>query len=192
LLAVLGEALISRRPSDRPLAAVGVTLFGALYAGGLLAFILLLRHPVVPLERAAATGLVFLPLVLIWVCDSLAMAGGSAIGGPKLAPVVSPNKTWAGAVTGSVGAVLIAPVYGWLVLVPLGVDVALWHLLMYGLLVSAFGQAGDLAESLIKREAGVKDSGRFFPGHGGVLDRFDSLYWGIPVAAMLSRAFGVI
>ncbi len=192
-LAVLGHAVTVCRPADKPLAAVGVTVFGAVYAGGLPAFLILLRHPIaVPLGPAAATALVFLPLVLIWVCDSLAMAGGTTIGGPKLAPTLSPNKTWAGAISGTVGAMAVAPLYGWLVLDRVGVSMLLWQVVVFGLCVSVLGQVGDLAESLLKREAGVKDSGGFFPGHGGVLDRFDSLYWGIPVAAVLSKAFGTI
>ncbi len=193
LLVVLGHAVARRAPTDKPLSAIGVTVFGAGYAGGLPAFLVLLRHP--PggdLTPAAATALVFLPLVIIWVCDSFAMAGGSTIGGPKLAPTLSPNKTWAGAIAGTIGALVVAPVYSWLVLDRVGVSFSLWQLLVFGFVVSLLGQVGDLAESLLKREAGVKDSGGFFPGHGGVLDRFDSLYWGIPAAAMLSKAFGTI
>ena len=122
----------------------------------------------------------------------MAMAGGSTIGGSKLAPTLSPNKTWAGAVSGTVGAIVAAPLYAWVVLDRVGVTFVFWQLLAFGFFVSVLGQLGDLAESLLKREAGVKDSGGFFPGHGGVLDRFDSLYWGVPVAAVLSKAFGTI
>ncbi len=192
-LVVMGQAVFGRAPTERPLAAIGVTLFGALYAGGLPAFLIPLRHPVsAPMGPAAATALVFLPLVLVWVCDSMAMAGGSTIGGPKLAPTLSPNKTWAGAISGTVGAMVIAPLCAWIVLDRVGVTFVFWQLLAFGFFVSVLGQVGDLAESLLKREAGVKDSGAFFPGHGGVLDRFDSLYWGIPAAAVLSKAFGTI
>ncbi|MEZ4455578.1 MAG: phosphatidate cytidylyltransferase [Gemmatimonadales bacterium] len=67
-----------------------------------------------------------------------------------------------------------------------------WQALAFGLVCSVFAQVGDLAESLFKREAGVKDSSHLIPGHGGVLDRFDALYFVLPVAAMLYRAFGVI
>jgi phosphatidate cytidylyltransferase len=189
ILAV-GLAAASRRPDERPLASVALTVFAALYAGGLPAFILLLRHAP-GLSREAGTAVVFLPLVITWVGDSLAMFGGKWLGGPKLAPVLSPNKTWSGAVSGAVGAVVLAPLYGLLVLSPVGVHVPSWQLIVLGLALSIVGQSGDVAESLFKREAGVKDSGTFFPGHGGVLDRFDSLYWVLPATAVLLTLFGV-
>ncbi|MDH3368365.1 MAG: phosphatidate cytidylyltransferase [Gemmatimonadota bacterium] len=143
------------------------------------------------MSREAGTAVVFLPLVVTWVGDSLAMFGGKWFGGPKLAPVLSPNKTWSGAVSGAVGAVVLAPLYGLLVLSPVGVNVPNWQLIVLGLALSIVGQSGDMAESLFKREAGVKDSGTFFPGHGGVLDRFDSLYWVLPATAVLLTLFGV-
>ncbi len=190
LLLVTGTVTSREGPEGRPLEAMGVTVLGACYAGGLPAFLVLIRHGAPELTAWGGTALVFLPLVLTWVCDSLAMAGGHVFGGPKLAPVLSPNKTWAGAVSGTVGAVVLAPLYGRVVLVPLGIGIDVWLLPLLGLAVAVVGQSGDIAESLIKRQAGVKDSGRFFPGHGGVLDRFDSLYWVIPVAALLLAVFG--
>ncbi len=189
LMAVMAAAAASRAPAEKPLAAVAITIFGVLYAAGLPSFLLVLRHGAPWPSAWAATWLVFLPLVLTWVCDSLAMAGGKLVGGPKLAPVLSPNKTWAGAISGSVGAVLLAPLYGALVLTPMGVSIPLWQLVIFGGVVSVAGQVGDVGESLFKREAGVKDSGTFFPGHGGVLDRLDSLYWVIPTAVLLFVAF---
>lgn len=179
-------------PDDPALSSIALTVFAPLYAGGLPAFLLPIRHGLTGDSAWAATALVFMPLVVTWVCDSLAMSGGTLIGGPKLAPVLSPNKTWAGAVSGSLGAVILAPLYGTLVLVPLGVEIGLWHLAVFGLAISILGQVGDVSESLFKREAGVKDSGGFFPGHGGVLDRFDSLYWVLPTATLLLRAFGTL
>ena len=167
-----------------------MTVFGATYAGGLPAFLLVLRHAEAALSVWAALWLVFLPLVVTWVSDTAAMAGGSLIGGRRLAPVLSPNKTWAGAISGSVGALLLAPVYG--LLAPEGVSLAVWQLAVFGLVISVVGQGGDVAESLIKREVGVKDSGTFFPGHGGVLDRFDSLYWAIPTSVLMLMLFGAL
>ena len=104
--------------------------------------------------------------------------------------MLSPNKTWAGAVWGAVGATAAAPLYGVWILGGVGVRIPLWELAVVGVGVGVLGQLGDLAESLFKREAGVKDSGGFFPGHGGVLDRLDSLYWAIPVTVLLLKAFG--
>jgi len=192
ILLSVGTAALRLAPTDRPLAAVGLTLFGALYAGGLPVFLLPLRHPSTGLSAGAATALVFLPLVVTWVCDSLAMGGGGVVGGPKLAPVLSPNKTWAGAISGSVGALVLAPLYGALVLARFGIEHAVWQLAIFGLAISVMGQAGDVCESLFKREVGVKDSGTFFPGHGGVLDRLDSLYWVLPTSVCLLRLFGTI
>jgi phosphatidate cytidylyltransferase len=191
-IATASFTAMRRTPEDRPLSSVAVTLFGAVYAGAMPAFLLPIRHATAIESAAAATALVFMPLVVTWVCDSLAMSGGSAIGGPKLAPVLSPNKTWAGAISGSVGAVILAPLYGVLVLERFGIQIELWQLALFGLVISVVGQIGDLSESLFKREVGVKDSGGFFPGHGGVLDRFDSLYWVLPTSALLLRLFGTI
>lgn len=191
LIAVMLFAL-SRGPEKRPLGAVGITVFGALYAGGLPAFILWLRHnPAVP-DDWAATWLVFLPLATTWICDTAAMAGGALLGGAKLAPALSPKKTWAGALSGAVAALVVAPVYGHLVLTWAGLRVPTGALLVIGLLIGTLGQVGDLAESLFKREAGLKDSGGFFPGHGGVLDRLDSLYWAVPLTVLVLQAWGTI
>ena len=192
LIGIMLLAVRERRPGERPLSAVSVTAFGALYAGGLPAFLLWLRHGAVSRSAWAATWLVFLPLALTWISDTLAMIGGSLVGGAKLAPVLSPKKTWAGAVAGAVAAPLLAPLYGRWVLGAVGIEVPVVALVLVGLGVGILGQLGDLAESLFKREAGVKDSGGFFPGHGGVLDRLDSLYWGIPVTVVVLKAFGAI
>jgi phosphatidate cytidylyltransferase len=192
LIWVTATAAATRRPEEGPTAAVGVTVFGALYAGGLPAFLLLLRHPSPMVGAWAGTALACLPLVVTWICDTLAMAGGGLIGGPKLAPVLSPAKTWAGAVAGSAGALVAAALYGRWVMAPLGTPLPPAVLLACGAAVATLGQVGDVAESLFKREAGVKDSGAFFPGHGGVLDRLDSLYWAIPAVGLVLSAAGVL
>lgn len=193
VIGILTIAMRTRSPDEQPLASVSVTVFGALYAGGMTAFAILLRHPEAPYTSWGATWLVFLPLAVVWICDSLAMGFGSWIGGAKLAPVLSPNKTWAGAISGSVGGgFIVAPVYGHFILERVGIALPVWQLIVLGLVVSSLGQVGDVAESLFKREAGVKDSGAFFPGHGGVLDRFDSIYWALPVAAIILRLYGTI
>jgi phosphatidate cytidylyltransferase len=191
LIGVVGVAAATRRPDQGPTAAVGVTVLGALYAGGLPAFLLVLRHAPASPSAAAGTALALLPLVVTWICDSLAMGGGALFGGPKLAPVLSPAKTWSGAVVGSLGALVAAALWGRWVMRPLGLSFSLTVLLSCGAAVAVLGQAGDVAESLFKREAGVKDSGALFPGHGGVLDRLDSLYWAIPAVALILSVAGV-
>ena len=192
MLATLAYAVWVSTPAAAPVVSVSATVFGPLYTAGLPAFLLLVRHGPDEPSRWVGTLLVFLPLVTTWLCDTFAMAGGSVFGGPKFAPVISPNKTWSGAVTGLFGAGIVALLYGWLVLREVGIVLQAWQLLTIGLVVGVLGQVGDLAESLLKRSVGVKDSGSFFPGHGGVLDRLDSLYWVIPLSAMCFYAFGVL
>jgi phosphatidate cytidylyltransferase len=107
----------------------------------------------------------------IWICDTAAFHVGSAIGKHKLFPRVSPNKSWEGAVAGFVFAILSAVAAKYLVLDYL----SLGNAIVIGTIVGTIGQIGDLAESLLKRDAGVKDSSNLIPGHGGAFDRFDSL-----------------
>jgi phosphatidate cytidylyltransferase len=114
------------------------------------------------------------------------------IGGPKLAPTVSPGKTRAGGVAGLIGGVVTGILYVPLALEPVGRAMPLGVAVFMGLALAVTAQIGDLAESLLKREAGVKDSSTLIPGHGGVLDRLDSLYFVLPVAALLYRAFGIL
>jgi phosphatidate cytidylyltransferase len=191
LIALLVWGLAARRPDARPLGAVAVTLFAVLYAAALPAFLVPLRHGAHGLASWPGTWLVFFPLVVTWVCDTFAMFGGRIFGGPKLSPLISPGKTRSGAAAGIAGALLVAVVFGLAVFPRLGIEAGMTELLLIAAALSVAGQVGDLAESLFKREAGVKDSGTLIPGHGGILDRFDSLYFVIPVAAALYRALGL-
>lgn len=113
-------------------------------------------------------GLVLWVFAVTWATDICAYFAGRAIGGPKLAPRISPNKTWAGLIGGMAGAAL----FGWLVAAWLGMGA---EFLLVGAAMGAIAQAGDLYESWVKRRAGVKDSGTLLPGHGGVLDRLDGM-----------------
>jgi phosphatidate cytidylyltransferase len=116
--------------------------------------------------------LVFWLMLVTWATDIFAYFAGRTIGGPKLAPRISPNKTWAGLIGGMAGAALVGAVAAWL----LGTG----ELFLYaGAAMGLLAQLGDLYESRVKRRQGVKDSGRLLPGHGGVLDRLDGL---LPVA----------
>lgn len=120
-------------------------------------------------------------LLAIWTTDTAAYFIGSSIGGPKLWPTVSPNKTVSGAVGGLISAAIVCGVLG----VVLINWTNLWIALLVGVSASVVGQLGDLIESAYKRTSGVKDSGRFLPGHGGMLDRVDSLLFAAPVIAWL-------
>ena len=182
----------ARGPTRRPLSAVAITIFGVLYASALLAFIVAIRHG--PHEDAHPRGsvaLAVMPLVITWVCDTCAMAAGTLVGGPKLAPVLSPRKTWAGAIGGLAGGLAAALLYGVLILDRVALHLSVVQLATVGVAVVVAAQVGDVAESLFKREVGVKDSSSLIPGHGGVLDRLDSLYFVAPVAAGLFRVFGL-
>ena len=192
LLLLLTWVLAARAPGDRPLEAASVTLLGVAYTGGLPAFLLLIRHGQLPIQSWAGAWLVFYPLVVTWVCDTAAMFGGRTFGGPKLAPTVSPGKTRSGTVAGVIGALAVAPIFVAWIFPRVGVEISLWQAMAVAGVLSVAGQVGDLAESLFKRQAGVKDSSHLIPGHGGVLDRLDSLYFVVPVTAAMYRCFGVI
>jgi len=193
VMAVMVHAAVVRGPSRRPLTAVAVTVFGVLYSSALLSFVVVIRHGEhSDAHPLASTALVILPLAVTWIGDTAAMAAGTLIGGPKLAPVLSPRKTWAGAVAGGVGAVATAMLYGPLVLDRLALHVAAVDLFAVGVVAGIGAQVGDVSESLFKREAGVKDSSTIIPGHGGVLDRLDSLYFVLPLSAGIFRILGLV
>ncbi len=189
---VLTATLIRRRPSERPLGAASVTLLAPLYCAVLPSFLLGIRYATGPQGSWPATWAVFFPLVVTWICDSAAMYAGKSIGGPKLAPTVSPGKTRSGSVAGLVGGVVAAVIFNRVAMMPSGFSISDLQAVGFGAVLSVAAQVGDLAESLFKREAGVKDSSHLIPGHGGVLDRFDALYFVVPVAAMLYRLFGLL
>ena len=143
--------------------------------------------------QAHSPWLVLAAMAIVWIADTAAYFSGRAFGRRKLAPSVSPGKTWEG-VYGALAAVAVYAV----ALVPLAVaagysgavsavSVVLW--LAFALALVALSVEGDLFESLLKRHAGVKDSGRVLPGHGGVLDRIDALLAAMPAAALLAHVF---
>jgi phosphatidate cytidylyltransferase len=186
VLALFALTIWLRGVDGGPVAAVSTTLFGVLYTGGALAFVYGLRYHRFAIGDAAGALLVLLPLVLTWASDTGAYFAGRAFGGRKLMPSVSPGKTVAGAVGGVVLTVAVAAVFVPMVLVPRAqLAFSPLGLVLFACVVSVVAQIGDLAESLIKREGGVKDSGSIFPGHGGVLDRLDSLLFVLPVVYAL-------
>lgn len=149
---------------------------------GLAAGLLYVGLPILALLliRRQEEGVVFTlwTLALVWACDIGAYFAGRFIGGAKLAPVISPNKTWAGLIGGVVCAGLFGAVMHWHYGLPMRLTLATPVL-------AVLAQGGDLYESWLKRRAGVKDSGTLLPGHGGVLDRLDGLVPVAPVAALL-------
>lgn len=185
-LAVAGAALWARGVGGRPLASISVTAFGAVYASGMLTFAYLLRHHRFVVDPAAGSALLLYPVILTWLSDTGAYFTGRAFGKTKLMPAVSPGKTRAGAIGALVVTLVASLVYNAIVLRPLAqLALAPWTAAIFGVVISAVGQVGDLVESMLKREAGVKDSSRILPGHGGILDRLDSLYFVLPVAYLI-------
>ncbi len=184
--ALLTVALWRRGGEGRPLGAVAVTVLGVWYTGGMLSFVYALRYHRFAIGAVAGALLVALPVLLTWLNDSGAYFAGRAFGKRKLMPGVSPGKTVAGAVGGLVVTIVAAWAYVRFALAPMaGLGLSLGAVVLFGAVVSVAAQVGDLAESLLKREAGVKDSSSLIPGHGGVLDRVDSLLFTVPVAYVL-------
>ncbi len=125
-------------------------------------------------------------LLLVWASDIGAYLLGRAIGGPKLAPAISPGKTWSGAVGGLGAAVAV----GFIAAATLSAGTSPMRAVCFAALISVVSQAGDLFESQLKRDFGVKDSGWLIPGHGGLLDRLDAVLFAAPVAALLALMLG--
>ena len=186
MLGVLALAIWRRGVDGKPLAAVAITIVGVLYTGGTLSYIYALRYFGYAVGDVAGALVVFLPVVLTWASDVGAYFAGRAIGGRKLMPSVSPGKTVAGALGGVILTVIVCAVFVRWVLHPYAqLAFTSWGLVTFAVLISLAAQVGDLAESLLKREAGVKDSGTIFPGHGGALDRLDSLFFVLPISYAL-------
>jgi len=197
VLSSVGLEVFRDKPS--PLFNIGSTIFGGMYVSLFLACLIGLRSIFQPAEFPVGShfdsyGVDVLPSIReqidvwggrtvcsvfasIWVCDSAAYFAGRAFGRKKLMVRVSPNKTWEGAVAGFIAATatLILAREFWLPYL------SMWHAVATGCIIGLFGQCGDLAESLLKRDAGIKDSSTLIPGHGGMLDRFDSLMFVSPI-----------
>jgi phosphatidate cytidylyltransferase len=175
-VATIGGVVIDRGLSlTRPI-AFGIPYFGV----GVVALVWL-RQP----SGSGGVNVIVL-LLVVWASDIGAYVAGRAIGGPRLAPSVSPGKTWSGAVgglvaAGSVGAAASAILRN---------GPVSWRPVMFAILIGVISQAGDLFESQLKRHFGVKDSGTLIPGHGGLLDRLDALLTAVPAAALLVLILG--
>jgi phosphatidate cytidylyltransferase len=166
--------LLLRRSREKAFHDWAWTIVGALYVGWMLSYWLNLRG----LEYGR--NWVYLAMLTTFANDTGAYFIGRAMGKHKLAPAISPAKTWEGAIGGLVSAVLAAIVIAMvleLISVKVGTPFVFryWQIMLLGFLAGLFAQLGDLIESLLKRNMGVRESGNLLPGHGGVLDRFDSL-----------------
>lgn len=192
LLVLFGAVIVSlvveiRRYEEhsKMLANWALTLAGAFYIGGAFCHFILLRS----LEAPLADGLLsFLPMPpgtawiylifgITWLQDTMAYLVGRAFGRHKLAPILSPKKTWEGAYGGMAISIIVGITF-----VPIfGLPIPLWFGALLGAIGGGVGPLGDLAESFFKRQVGLKDAGHLIPGHGGLLDRTDSLFFVTPV-----------
>jgi phosphatidate cytidylyltransferase len=170
-------------PIERVMSDAAVSIFCLVYVGFTLLAVPALR------EQANGPSLVTFLLCVVWAGDIVAMYAGRTLGRHKMAPQLSPNKTWEGAAGSVIGSLLAAGGLLWLTewtatrfnSAKLSFPEEVWYWLVLAVVINVAAQVGDLAESALKRSAGVKDSGTLLPGHGGVLDRIDALLLAAPV-----------
>ena len=162
------------RDKLNPTRNMGITVLGIMYIPVLLGSVIALRN----LDTVYSTYFTVIMVVAIWTCDSVAYIFGMKWGQKKIFPRVSPNKSWVGSIAGLVSTFIVF--YGLRVqgILP---DLTLLDVAVFSIIAGFFGQVGDFAESLLKRDVGVKDSGKLLLGHGGVLDRFDSITFASPL-----------
>jgi len=169
------SALLARKQKFNAFPAWAWTFAGIIYVGWLLGYAVALRG------MTDGRAWVFLALFCTFGSDTAAYFIGRAVGKHKLAPSISPGKTWEGTIGGLLGAVGVSLLFLLPTPVSLAPQLSWWQAAILGVLVSVFGQLGDLVESLFKRNVGAKDSGTLLPGHGGILDRTDSVMFAIVV-----------
>jgi phosphatidate cytidylyltransferase len=167
------------RNKESAVANIGATLTGIFYIGLFSSALVAIREFYSDSFFLYDNGgyLIIGILASIWVCDSAAYFIGTALGKHKIFPRISPNKSWEGSIAGLVFAIATMIVFKFLLLDVL----TLKDGVIIGLIIGVFGQIGDFAESMLKRDSGVKDSSSIIPGHGGIFDRFDSLIYSAPL-----------
>ena len=163
-----------KRNIKYPTKNIAITIFGIMYVPLLLGTLIALRN----LDSAHHTNFTICMILSIWMCDSAAYVFGLKWGTKKILPRVSPNKSWVGCIAGLSSSFFIYTIFKYQGFLP---DISSIDIFFLALITGFFGQAGDFAESLIKRDLGVKDSGTLLLGHGGVLDRFDSIIFSSPL-----------
>ena len=173
------------RGEDKPLLNMATVNFGMIWLGLLLGSLISVR--LIPEHGFTITVAMF---VSVWTCDTFAFIVGSKFGKTKVLPSVSPKKSWEGSIAGLVGAILFM-----LILFyngAFGDWLCLTDVIAIGFITGGFSQLGDFAESLLKREAGVKDTSDYLQGHGGILDRFDSLAIAAPLTYLYLQYMNLI
>ncbi len=191
-----------RRDVKTAISSISATIVSIVYVAWLISHAILLRNIGtelvgkygVVLQKIADLimnpdymGLSYLILVLAvtFLADTAAYFVGKSYGKHKLAPVVSPKKTWEGAIAGVVSSVIVAVIVKYIMRIQMDTV----YIALLGFLLGVFGILGDLSESLLKRDVDIKDSGNIFPGHGGVLDRLDSLMFNVPITYYFVKTY---
>ena len=180
----LATALAHPDEMNKSLVSVSATVFGVVYVAllaGSLAGVRMIQSPTPHL----AAKLLTMFFAMVMMTDTGAYYTGRSIGRHKLAPRVSPGKTIEGAVGGFIAAIITGPLCKWIFFS----EIHIVHAMALGATIGILGQVGDLAESMLKRGSGVKDSGNLLPGHGGMLDRVDSILFCAPLLYYYSRFF---
>ncbi|HVA66767.1 MAG TPA: phosphatidate cytidylyltransferase [Elusimicrobiota bacterium] len=181
-LLALTAILLEMSARESSIERLALTVFGACLFGIMPAYLGPIRD-----SGVAGKDATFLLFICVWVMDIAAYAIGKALGAHPLAPVLSPKKTWEGAAAGFLAALAASAIFSAFD----GGRVPMDEAMVLGVLVGVFGQLSDLAESLIKRAVGVKDSGAVLPGHGGIMDRFDSFLLAAPLFYYCLIVFGL-
>ena len=176
-LTMLTWILFLERNREQAVHTTAITLFGVVYVTWNLGHLSLIR------QLDNGVGAIFLLLFAIWAGDSAAYYTGKHLGHHHIFPAVSPNKTWEGSAAGLAASVAVTAFAAATFYPQLDMD----HTFVYGLAIGLAGQFGDFFESMLKRSAGIKDSSHLLPGHGGLLDRLDSLTFAAPVFYYLMR-----
>ena len=161
------------KTTSKPTRNLSVNIFCIFYVGGLLSTLIGLRN----FDTLHSTYFTLFIILSIWICDSAAFYFGSKWGKNKILPNISPHKSWVGCIAGLISSFIV---YGTVTYLHF-LEISMEEMCIFALITGIFGQIGDFAESLLKRNAGVKDSGTLLLGHGGVLDRFDSLIFASPL-----------
>jgi len=185
IVALLSLGIEIFRGEEKPLLNMATVNFGMIWLGLLLGSLISVR--MIPENGFIITVAMF---VSVWVCDTFAFIFGSKFGKTKVLPSVSPNKSWEGSIAGLVGAILFMLILfyynvfgGWL---------SFADVIAIGFITGGLSQLGDFSESLLKREAGVKDTSNYLHGHGGILDRFDSLAIAAPLTYLYLQYMNLI
>ena len=159
------------RNKSKPIENIGITIFGIVWIGLFMNYIVLIRN--IPEQGMLLTFVMFLS---VWICDTSAFFFGSKFGEKKILPKISPNKTWFGTISGFIAVLIFNFIlFKFNVLYQENYNFTIFDVLNFSIIFGLIGQLGDFLESMIKREMNVKDSGTILRGHGGILDRMDSL-----------------